>query len=316
VLLRQPVSLDRLREALRDFEIAGQQEPEGDNPPTTLVIPFRPEVEGHVLVTNSDEPWPDAMGDPSDEPDLFVAWSLGQFGPLAFPGCLERAVEQTWEWEEGRTEAPEHVAHVRILSSYVLVGDEDADNSEAPLVPDDYDPIAELDFLTKIVTRLLELPEAICYFNPGGELLRDAEGLREGLNFAWAHELPPLDMWTNIRLFRADEAWSLMDTIGNGQLDIPDLEALFQSEEYDPTDVHLFLRNASLFLLTAEEGVSEGDTADGPGDVAWQAFECDDGLSDPPRATIRWIPEDGSTPPVELLEAGREEDDDEGIGDI
>lgn len=306
-MLREPVALETLREALADFGIVGQQEPENGAEPTNLVLPFRPEVEGHVLITTSDEPWPDAMGDPTDEPDLFVAWSLGQFGPLAFPGCLQRAVEQTWEWEDGREAAPQHTAHLRILVSYVLVGDDEITNSEAPLVPVDYDAIEELHFLTKVVTRLLELPQAICYFNPGGELLRDAEGLREGLNFAWAHDLPPLDMWTNIRLFRATDEWSLMDTIGNGQLDIPDLEAIFRSDDYEPTDVHLFLRNASLFLLNAEEELEDGDTADGPGGIAWIAMECDDGLSDPPRPTIRWVPDDGATPPVDLLETGREE---------
>ena len=195
---------------------------------------------------------------------------------------------------------------MRFLISYVLGGEEnpDDDDEDVPLVPEDYDPMDEMKFLTKAVSAVLELPQAICYFNPGGEVLRDENGLRQGLNYAWNHELPPLDMWTNVRLFRASETWSLMDTVGNGQLDMPDLEAIYDSQKYEPSDVERFLRNASLYLLNTQEDVDDGDTADGPGDVTWTAMECEDALSDPPRPTIRWVPEDGTDPPEELLDRG------------
>ena len=65
-----------------------------------------------------------------------------------------------------------------------------------------------------------------------------------------------------------------------------------------------FLRNASLYLLNTQEDVDDGDTADGPGDVTWTAMECEDALSDPPRPTILWVPEDGTDPPEELLDRG------------
>ncbi|MCP4945801.1 MAG: hypothetical protein GY924_27960, partial [Planctomycetaceae bacterium] len=45
-------------------------------------------------------------------------------------------------------------------------------------------------------------------------------------------------------------------------------------------------------------------TAEGPGDMNWMAMECVDALSDPPRPTIRWIPENDDTPPAELMERG------------
>ena len=49
--------------------------------------------------------------------------------------------------------------------------------------------------------------------------------------------------------------------------------------------------------------------SDGPGDLVWQAMECYDALSDPPRPTIRWFPQDDSEPPEELLDKGDEPDE-------
>lgn len=317
VLLREPITSDQLSECLKEFALVGRHESiDDDDAPETLVMSYRPEVSGHLLITPSTGLWPDDMGDPDESPERFVAWSLGQFGPLAFPGCLKRASEQSWGWEEGTDAIGQHGAHIRFLISYVLGAEDDDDDEEVPLIPDDYDPMDEMKFLTKAVTAVLELPQAICYFNPGGEVLRDESGLRQGLNYAWNHDLPPLDMWTNVRLFRATETWSLMDTVGNGQLDFPDLEAVYDSDRYEPSDVERFLRNASLYLLNKDEHIEEGDTADGPGEVTWTAMECEDALSDPPRSTIRWIPDDGSDPPDELLVRGEDISDLDEMDDI
>ncbi|MGV3483670.1 MAG: DUF4261 domain-containing protein [Planctomycetaceae bacterium] len=312
ILLERAVDLNKIEAALSGFEIVGRHEANGtDDPTSTLVLRFRPEVEGHVLVSLSPNPWPDDMGDPEDTPELFVAWSLGQFGPLAFPGCLERACEQSWAWEEGRDLPRKHTAHIRILTSYVLGSEEDeeVEDVDAPLLPEDYDSLAELQFLMKVASPLLELPGAICYFNPGGEVLRDETGLRQGLNYAWMHDLPPLDMWTNVRLYKATDTWSLMDTVGNGQFDQPDMEAVFQADAYKVSDVEEFLRNASLFMLREQEEVEDGDTADGPGGIPWQVLECDEALADPPRPTLRWVPQDGRDVPAELLDTGIAEDE-------
>jgi hypothetical protein len=308
VLLREPISIAELQERLNQFELVGRHESiEDDDAPETLVLNYRPEVGGHLLVTPSVSQWPDDMGDPKETPERFVAWSLGQFGPLTYPGCLQRATEQSWGWEEGSQEALTHTAHVRLLISYVLgveEPDEDDLDEDIPLVPEDYDPLDEMTFLTRAVSAVLESAQAICYFNPAGEVLRNETGLRQGLNYAWSHDLPPLDMWTNVRLFRATDSWSLMDTVGNGQFDLPDLEAVYDPEKFEPSEVERFLRYASLYMLRGDEDVDEGDTADGPGEISWMAMECDEALSDPPRPTIRWIPQDGTEPPAELLDRG------------
>ena len=313
ILLRQPVSLPDLIKRLGDFELVGQHESiDDDDAPVTLVLNYKPEVQGHLLVTPSTSAWPDDMGDPDESPERFIAWSLGQFGPLTFPGCLERASEQAWGWEDGVEVVGQHQAHIRLLISYVLgIEAPDPENDQdLPLVPDDYDPLDEMRFMTRAVESILDMPDSICYFNPGGEVLRDASGLRQGLNHAWNHEFPPLDMWTNVRLFRATESWSLMDTVGNGQLDLLDLEAVYNTEAYEPGEVERFLRNASLYMLEKEATVEDGDTADGPGDCDWVAMACESSLSDPPRPTIRWIPKDDRQAPPELTERGTPLDDD------
>ncbi|TWU46306.1 hypothetical protein Poly51_57020 [Rubripirellula tenax] len=310
ILLRNPIAIASLEERLKDFQLVGRHDSiEDDHAPRTLVYDYRADVGGHLLVTPSDTVWPDDMGDPDESPERFVAWSLGQFGPLAFPGCLRRSTEQSWQWEDGESIVKEHTAHIRLLISYVL-GAEDPvdDDDDMPLIPDDYDPLDELSFITRAVTTLLEDEDAICYFNPGGEVLLDENGLRRGLNHAWNQEVPPLEMWTNVRLFHATEQWSLMDTVGNAQFDLPDLEAVYDAEKFEAGDVETFLRSASLYMMRADDGVEDGDTADGPGEISWKAMECFDALSDPPRETIRWLPQDGSTPPDELLERGEEPD--------
>ena len=89
------------------------------------------------------------------------------------------------------------------------------------------------------------------------------------------------------------------------------MEAVFLADHYKAAEVEEFLRNAALFSLREDNDFEDGDTADGPGGVVWLAIECDEALADPPRPTIRWIPEDGNEPPGELLDTGGDEEDDD-----
>jgi hypothetical protein len=56
-----------------------------------LTVAFLPEVNGYVAVDVVNQPWPDLMGDPKSDPLTFGAWTMGHFGPLAFPRGLARA---------------------------------------------------------------------------------------------------------------------------------------------------------------------------------------------------------------------------------
>jgi hypothetical protein len=87
VLLERAVSLAQLESAVTPFTIYGKHEGAENilfgGP--SLVLSFRPEVNGFIAVDIFDRPWPDAMGDPQTDPLLFGAWSTGQFGPFTYP---------------------------------------------------------------------------------------------------------------------------------------------------------------------------------------------------------------------------------------
>jgi hypothetical protein len=67
-----------------------------------LLLAYLPQVNGSVTIDVVNHPWPDAMGDPKADPMTFGAWGMGHFGPFAYPGGLQRAMEQSWGWEAAR----------------------------------------------------------------------------------------------------------------------------------------------------------------------------------------------------------------------
>src|SRR5579862_3035689 len=117
-------TIDDIKSALQEheFEIAkeipAQQHSCFGGP--GAIIPFRPEVNGYVIVDVVNQPWPDGMGDAKTDVMTFGAWSMGQFGPFAFPGGLARARQHAWSWQPGRTVPEGHRGFVRFRTSYVL----------------------------------------------------------------------------------------------------------------------------------------------------------------------------------------------------
>jgi hypothetical protein len=300
-LLAEEPTLDAVADSLHEFEIVKRVAPVGQWPfgGPSVIIPYRPDVNGFVSVDIVNHPWPDHMGDPENESTLFGAWSMGHFGPSAYPGNLARAAAQSWEWPEGESVPGRHSAFVRIRSSYVFGHVED----DAPVLPDDYESFEELLFVTKIANALLSLPGTICYFNPNGEVLQNAEGIEGLLQRYLATGLPPLEAWSNVRLFNLEECepWVVMDTVGMSQLDVSDHEAAFEHGRYDMAEVANFLRNAANYILENGPVIENGDTMDGPGGVHWQGVAFEQPVSDPPREVLRWLPRDDSAPPQNLL---------------
>ena len=299
VLFERPVSADALSNALSGFNVVrrtdGSDHWAFGGPGVSIA--FRPEINGYVAVKTTDRPWPDEMGDPATEPMVFGAWSMGHFGPFTYPGSLERAAQHSWGWPEGKTVANRHTAFVRILASYVF-GEVSGDT---PIFPAEYDAVGELAFLTDVALAVMAVPGALCYFNPNGESLRSYAGVKASLTFATEQTVPPLDVYCNVRLFNVDEGWLVMDTVGNGQLglpDLPDLEACVKKNKgYNLQEVDAFLRNTTLYVWRQGEVFRDGDTIDGPGGVRWRARVRKQGLLTPPRRTLRFFPEDGTKPP-------------------
>ena len=349
VLLERPMSLDAVAALLEGdgppMERAAG-DPLGEDGPSLvrhpadaygprLLAPFPPDGpfgptpgadRGVAAIDVVSVPWPDDMGDPEDAADgamaLFNAWEHGQFGPGAFPDNLASAVDQAWHWPEAKREVAKHRAFVRVLITYDIGA-----AADDPPLPDDYSPIHELTLATMLADLLLDLPGAVCYFNPSGCTVWPRETFRETVAFHQEHRVPPLPLWANVRLMRADafleqagvneSGWSVMDTVGNGQLGLPDVELILRPDRWDLTDADSLVRNLSLELYSGWPAKT-GDTVPGPApaeakpggggpveEVPWRVTVCEAGVSGPPRPTVRLVAQDGTEPPAALLEARR-----------
>jgi hypothetical protein len=253
----------------------------------SVVLGYRREVNGLVQVDVVDRSWPDGMGSPKDDTaTLFGAWSMGHFGPSTFPGALARACEQSHTWKEGRAIAERHRAFVRVRSSYVF-GVPDS----ARVVPDDYDAIDELRFVSQVQLALAETPGALCAFNPNGELLLEPSRLEAMLLRDLEGKGLAVDAWANVRLFNHREGtqtWELFDTVGMSQIDVSDHEATLPDDH--PSFDHVPGLLYSMAAYDAHKGGVLGldDTATDLGGHDWRAYASGDGVVTPPRTTLRW----------------------------
>jgi len=302
VLLKKEVSLDEIAGALAPYHPKSQLETtdewEFSGPSLVLQVP---EIEiGYVVVDAVGRPWPDDMGFGDEESTLFQAWNAGQFGPFTFPGSLERASEQSWGWPDGESVPGRCVGFIRVRLGYAI--DDDNDEGSDVELPQEFDPMTELESLTRICSRLLELPQAICYFNPCGEVLRDRETFQESESLCQEHEIPTIDLWSNVRLFKFDNQWAMMDTVGNSQLGLSDIEACFDSEHYEFNNIDQLLRMLSMYQVEGEE-FEDGEEIEDESGVTWRMSIHDDSLCDPPRSVIRILPNDGREVPEELTDA-------------
>ena len=302
LLTKGKIDLDDVAARLSEFGEITKTETQSDWAfgATTLRVPLNPEENSYVLVDYVPKTWPDSMGDPKDDPIVFGAWSMGAFGPFAYPGGLERAQQQCWTWEDGAEVSAGHDGFIRLRSSYsVGVGDDD------PVLPEEYDAVFELASVTEMADNIIGMPNILCYFNPNGETLYSPEEFAETLEYNEENQMPSLDLWTNVRIYDLSEhaaGWSLQDTVGLAQLDIPDQEAVFMKKRYDPEEVAQFLRSVSMYILENGMVIADGDTIDGVGGIPWQGFLHNEGLASPPRETLRWFPVDKSIRPTALTE--------------
>jgi hypothetical protein len=259
--------LEEIRPLLTGFTILSEKEPQEhwEMGGPALVLDFLPKVNGRVVLDVVNHPWPDDMGADHYARVLFGAWSLGLFGPFTFAQSLERATEQAWNWPEAKETVARHKAFVRMRLSYVFGAE-----AKAPVLPPGYQPVAELHFLTRLAQALLNHPEALSFFNPNGEVLANKAELTEAVDFFQKRGEPPFPLWVNVRLHRVTEGWLLMDTIGNGQIDVPDQEMAFPVQLCPGGEVANALRKLSLFLFKKGPAViKDGDTIEGPGRVRW-----------------------------------------------
>jgi len=287
VLAESPVSIGELQPLLPEFPIVRTVETDSEwyFSGSTAVVEYRPDVNGMVAIDVVDRTWPDDMGNPRTEAMLFGAWGMGYFGPYAYPNGLDRAVKHAWGWPEAKAIIPRHCGFLRIRTSY-LFGAE----PETKVLPEEYRPQQELEFIVEIAQGILDHPAALAYFNPNGEVLATKKMVNDSVTFGREHDLPALDLWSNVRMFALNPEWMLMDTVGCWQLDMPDHEATFPKNRFQPNDVANFLRNASAYVLKGDRPIKDYDTMNGPGGIAWQAIRFADPIAVPPREVYCWVP--------------------------
>lgn len=295
-LLDAPVPLAEIARALAEYPIMREAPgAPGEYGWTlggpSLLVAYRPEVNGYVQVDLVSRPWPDAMGSPKDDTaPLFAAWAMGHFGPSSFPGALERAMRYTGSNEEALREAgARHRAFLRVRLSYVFGAD-----ANDPVHPSDRDPLDELRFVSHLQAKLLELPLASCAFNPSGELLVARESLVGKLQRDLAGERLAVDAWANVRMFRSQGAhgdWLVFDTVGMDQLAVRDHEAVIPFGH--PSVRHVVGLLYSMAAYDAEQGgvLGANDTASDFDEVPWVAHSTGDAIVQPPRSVVRWAPQ-------------------------
>lgn len=266
----------------------------------TLVVAYLPKVNGYAAVDVVNQPWPDSRGDPKSGAVTFTAWSLGHYGPFAFPGSLARARQHAWAWQPAETITEGHRGFIRLRISYIFGANEDA-----PVMPADYDPVAEIMFLGRAVIVLFPVPGVICYFNPNREVLRDHESFCQEWDAYMEQQTMPLPLWMNIRFFELTEKLGFMETVGNAQLDTCDLEAVFPSAKYDPEDIDYYLRNVTHYLLDLDRELNSGERIDGRGEsnLSWTREVLDEGVVEPPRRVPRLYPKADSKAVRQALSA-------------
>jgi hypothetical protein len=109
-------------------------------------------------------------------------------------------------------------------------------------------------------------------------------------------------------LFRIDENWVVMDTVGNSQIDAMDVEACFFADAYDLNDVDQLLRLVTMYLLE-DPDFEDNESIEDENGVTWKlSFELDS-MCDPPRDVVRLIPDDGREVPDLEAASGDNQDD-------
>lgn len=262
----------------------------------SVLIDYRGDVNGLVTVDVVDRPWPDSMGSPApEEAALFAAWATGHFGPCCYPGALERAIVHSYAWPDAEDIAPRHRAFVRVRSSYVLGLGEDA-----LVLPDEYDAIDELRFVSDVQLALTDLRGCLCAFNPNGELLMSGERLEECLARDADGGAMAVDAWANVRMFRSDDGrWKIYDTVGMEQLDVSDHQAALPLDHPSTRHAPGLLHSMAAYDAARGGVLGPNDTASDLDGTLWRARASGDALVAPPRPVLCWAP-DGVEPPAAL----------------
>lgn len=263
-----------------------------------LGIRYRSDVFSMAYIDILHQRWPDMLGFPEEpgnhKPEDLNNWAVGCYGPGSYPNCLRRASESNYLWPEAMAVAEKHSCVVRIRISYTLGAE-----AGLPFVPETYDPMHELTFVASLALTVSQVPGAIGYFNPKGEVLCPLEAILQHLQLAVSGELPPIGLFTSIRVLTIGDEWMLMDTVGNSQYGDPNSKLPLPMQDFEVCipKASFDFRATSLMLIQGTTMLIRNGPAQGyQGSGATVLRQCS--LATPPRPSVRMFQ---GTPPEELL---------------
>lgn len=257
----------------------------------TWMVPYRPDVNGKTLVQYHDRLWPDSMGNPKgseDEKMCFAAWSMGHFGPMAWPGMLAsgKQMAQMLSRQPAVVAADSHTGFFQILTSYAIGAPK-----TAPIWPKEHSAQHEFDFALKVVEALLRIPGTLAYFNPNGAVLKTPSQLNEEKARIGPGTIP-ITLASEPRVFRLQDQGNqfYVDLCAINQLrdDVPDVAAMFP-ESVDLSQVVTLVLNVAAYLIQSGPVIQHNHTIDGPGGQ-WRAELTEEPLIAPSRPTLVFRP--------------------------
>ncbi len=297
LLLDRPVAIDAVERALASIPGARRMNRDADASTgfswmggESMIVEMKDPRPRVLTVDAIDRRWPDAMGDPEKEPELFAAWVAGAFGRGVFPGSMERAALFSWHFQEAKEAVRRHAAFVRVR---LLAAADDEDPKEDPI------------WCARIAAALGGLPGVLAYFNPAGEILASPSSLAESIEHWESTGQLPLHLLANIRMtgVPGHAEWRVFDIVGLGQFGFPDQEVVARADRYQMSEVTRFIYSIAHHLFTGTR-FNDRDTADGPSGTVLQAHLDVDSFNPPARMVTRWLLRDGVIPPAELLPPG------------
>lgn len=271
-----------------------------------------PEMQGPCLTLNADSdnkatcwvdicdfPWPDDLGTTGEPTQVTTAHAMGAFGPFAYPGALERAM-QVPGYEEATNPARSHRAFVRMRIIRLPLGSDESPDE----MMGDPDPLRELPFLIQLAAKVGELPEAGVFFNPNSELLLTFARIHHILSVADEQKTFPLEPFCRYRGCRVDETWSVVDSIGMAQLGLRDFEFAWPGTDVTRQEQIGFMLDLLHYQVDKAAHIAGGHSTDGPKGKIWYAEERAASCMVPPRQVLHWTLAD-SPPEPPLLAASR-----------
>ena len=210
VLTDRLVALDEVARALVDVPALGRQSsPAGEHwahGSDAWVAGTRHHDRGRIVIDVVHRPFPDDL-DTTNDRRLYAAWSMGQFGPMVRPGCLQRALSRI----SGpiSAEIAQHLGFIRLRYAYAVEGEKSG-------LPRDRDAPGELMALSHLAYFISEFQGALALFDPNGEKLTEPRSVRQEMDIARMMDESAWSLWTS-QAEVAGTHGSGMRTMGVGQ---------------------------------------------------------------------------------------------------